>query len=78
VDQEIELADPNFIPLGPEDADEAVRLLAALIRAIPTAAPDSPVSPPDSISPEELAVGSPPVPRGRGKAGSAEGAGGGP
>jgi hypothetical protein len=29
VDQEIDLAEPNFIPLAPQDAAEAVRLLAA-------------------------------------------------
>ncbi|HYV01420.1 MAG TPA: hypothetical protein VEM93_03655 [Actinomycetota bacterium] len=35
MDQEIELAEPNFIPLAPEEAADAVRLLAALIRAVP-------------------------------------------
>jgi hypothetical protein len=77
VDQEIELADPNFIPLAPEEAAEAVRLLAALIRAVPVPAPDSPLSPPESVSPEDLADGSPLTLRSRGKAGPREGAGGG-
>ncbi len=76
MDQEIELADPNFIPLAPEEAAEAVRLLAALIRAVPVPASDSPASP-ESDSPVDLADGSPLAPRGRGKAGSSEGAGGG-
>jgi hypothetical protein len=55
VDQEIELAVPNFIPLAPEEAADAVRLLAALIRAVPAQHADSTFPPrPDSLSPEEL------------------------
>lgn len=75
MDQEIELAEPNFIRLAPEEAAQAVRLLAALIRAVPAPAPDSPVSPPESISPDDLADGPPPAPRVRGKAAPSEGAG---
>jgi hypothetical protein len=60
VDQEIELAVPNFIPLAPEEAADAVRLLAALIRAVPAQHADSTFPPrPDSLSPEELAAGLP-------------------
>jgi hypothetical protein len=77
VDQEIELAEPNFMPLAAEEAAEAARLLAALIRAVPAHHTDSTSSPrPHSPSPEELADGSPPPPRGRGKARPAEDAGG--
>lgn len=75
MDQEIKLADPRFIPLAPEEAAEAVRLLAALIRAIPAPAANSPVSPPESISQEALADGSPPALRGRGKTAPYEDAG---
>lgn len=75
MDQEIELAEPNFIPLALEEAVEAVRLLAALIRAVPVRSPDSPDSPPESVSSEDLADGSPSAMRGRGKTGSREGAG---
>ena len=76
MDQEIELAEPNFITLEPEEAAEAVRLLAALIRTVPAHHTDStfPLRP-DSPSPEELADDSPPAPRDKGKAGPAEGAG---
>jgi hypothetical protein len=78
VDQEIELAVPNSIPLAPEEAADAVRLLAALIRAVPAQHADSTFPPrPDSLSPEELATGSPPAPGDRGKPRSAERAGGG-
>lgn len=77
VDQEIDLAEPNFITLEPEEAAEAVRLLAALIRSVPAQATDSTFPPrPDSPSPGGLADGSPPAPRDRGKTGPAEGAGG--
>ncbi|MCI0636757.1 MAG: hypothetical protein L0206_23000 [Actinobacteria bacterium] len=79
MDQEIELAEPNFITLEPEGAAEAVRLLAALIRAVPAHHTDSTFPPRlDSPSPEELADGSPSVPGDRGKAGTLEDAGGGP
>jgi hypothetical protein len=78
VDQEIELAEPNFITLEPEEAAEAVRLLVPLIRAVPARQTDS-TFPPRAPSPsaQDLADASPPAPRGRGKAGFAEGAGGG-
>jgi hypothetical protein len=78
VDQEIELAEPNFITLEPEEAAEAVRLLAALIRAVPAHNTDStfPLRP-DSPSLEDLADGSPPAPGDSGKAGPAEDTGGG-
>lgn len=77
--QEIELAEPNFIALAPEEAAEAVRLLAALIRAGPARPPGSPNPPPEE-SPflGELADGSPPAPGSGGKSGSHEGAGGAP
>jgi hypothetical protein len=76
VDQEIELAEPNFIPLAPDEAAEAVRLLAALIRAAPVRRPDSAFSPrPKSASQANLADGSPPVPMDRGKAASRDDAG---
>lgn len=78
MDQEIELAEPNFITLAPEEAAEAVRLLAALIRAVPARRRDSTLPPRRrSRSPEELADGSPPALIDWGKAGSPEGAGGG-
>jgi len=79
VDQEIELAEPNFIPLAPEESAEAVRLLAALIRAVPVRRPDS-TSPPrqKSTSGGNLADGSPSVPMDRGKAASRDDAGGRP
>lgn len=76
MDEEIELAEPSFIPLAPEEAAEAGRLLAALIRAISSPVPDSPVSPPESTFRRNLADGLPPAPRGRGKAGSSKGGGG--
>jgi len=76
VDQEIELAEPNFTHLAPEEAAKAVRLLAALIQGCPRSWPQTPAFLPRSpISPDDLAAGSPPVPRGRGKAASSEGAG---
>jgi hypothetical protein len=77
VDQDIELAEPNFITLEPEEAAEAVRLLAALIRAVPAQHADStfPLRP-DAPSPEDLADGSPSAPGARGKAGFLEDAGG--
>jgi hypothetical protein len=79
LDQEIELAEPSFIPLGQKEAAEAVRLLAALIRAVPARGPRSPVPPPREFpSPADLADGSPFVPRNRGKARSTDAAGGGP
>ncbi len=78
MDQEIELAEPNFITLEPEEAAEAIRLLAALIRAVPDHHTDStfPLRP-DSPSGGDLADGSPSGPGARGKAGPAEDAGGG-
>jgi hypothetical protein len=78
VDQEIELADPNLIPLAPEEVAEAVRLLAVLIRAAQARLPDS-TFPCPRVSPssEGLANGSPFVPRDGGKARPAEDAGGG-
>jgi hypothetical protein len=77
VDQEIELAEPNFITLEPEEAAEAVSLLAALIRAVPAHYTDStfPLRP-GSSSPQDLADGSPTALRARGKAGPAKGSGG--
>jgi hypothetical protein len=79
VDQEIELAEPNFIPLAQAEAAEAVRLLAALLRAVPVRCPDSTFPPRrDSCSAWKLADGSPAAPRGRGKVEPAEGAGGEP
>jgi hypothetical protein len=79
VDQEIELAEPNFIPLAPEEAAEAVRLLAALIRAVTCRRPDSTFPPcPDFSSPDDFADGSPSVPMDRGKAASPDDAGGRP
>jgi hypothetical protein len=76
VDQEIELAEPNFTPLASEEAAEAVRLLAALIGADRARTPDSPNPPPwQSLSPENLAGDSPLAPRGRGKAVTHDGAG---
>jgi hypothetical protein len=77
VHQEIELAEPNFTHLGPEEAAEAVRLLAALIRAVPVRRPDSTFPPRrKSASRENLADGSPSVPMDRGKAASRDDAGG--
>jgi hypothetical protein len=79
VDQEIELAEPNFTHLAPEEAAEAVRLLAALIRAVPVRRPDSTFPPrPKSASRGNLADGSPSVPMDRGKAASRDDAGGRP
>jgi hypothetical protein len=76
VDQEIELAVPNFIPLAPEEAADAVRLLAVLIKAARSQLPDSTPPPPrESRSSEDLAAGSPPIPRQSGKVASAEAAG---
>ena len=79
MDQEIELAEPNFIHLAPEEAAEAVHLLAALIRAVPVRRPDS-AFPPRRKSPSRgnLADGSPSVPMDRGKAVSRDDAGGRP
>ena len=77
-DERIELADPTFIPLAPEEAAEAVRLLAALIRAVPARRPDSTFSSRRNFRhPKDLADGSPPAPRRSGKAASADAAGGG-
>lgn len=79
MDQEIELAKPNFTPLAPEEETEAVRLLAALIRAIPVRRPDSTSAPHrKSAASESLADGSPPVLVDTGKAASRDGAGGRP
>jgi len=76
VDQEIELAAPNFTHLGPEEGAEAVRLLAALIRAVPVRRPDSTFPPRrKSSSRGNLADGSPSVPMDRGKAASRDDAG---
>jgi hypothetical protein len=76
VDREIELADPNFTHLAPEEAAEAVRLLAALIRAVPVRRPDSTFPPrPKSASRGNLADGSPSVPMDRGMAASRDDAG---
>ena len=75
--QEIELAEPNFIPLSSEEAAEAIRLLAALIRAVRTRFPEPLIPPPEDLcSLEDLADGSPPAPEDRGKPGLPEGAGG--
>ena len=72
VDQEIELAEPNFITLAPEEATEAVRLLGALIRAVAGRLTDSTFPPRwESRSPEDFADGSPLIPTGRGKQGFA-------
>jgi len=77
-DERIELAEPSFIPLGQEEAAEAIRLLAVLIRAAHARPPDSMFSPPClSASPENLADGSPSAPRDSGKAASGDAAGGG-
>ena len=79
MDQEIELAEPNFIPLAPEEAAQAVRLLAALIRAVLDRRPDSTFSPRrKSAAWADLADGSPSVPMGRGKAAPRDDAGGWP
>jgi hypothetical protein len=79
VDQEIELAEPNFTPLAQEEAADAVRLLAALIRAVPAWRPDSTFPPRrKSASRGNLADGSPSVPMDRGKAASRDDAGGRP
>jgi len=76
VDQEIELAQPNFTHLAPEEAAEAARLLAALIRAAPAQRPDSTFPLPlKSASRGNLADGSPSVPMDRGKAASRDDAG---
>ena len=76
MDQEIELAEPNFTHLAPEEAAEAVRLLAALIRAVPVRPPDSTFPPRrKSSSRGNLADGSPSVPLHRGKAASRDDAG---
>jgi hypothetical protein len=76
VDQEIELAEPEFSTLTQGEAAEAVSLLAALIRAAPAHHTDSTFPPrPKSPPAEDLADGSPPAPRGRGKSGPAQGAG---
>jgi hypothetical protein len=78
VDQEIELAEPRFIPLAQEEAAEAAHLLAALIRAVPARSPDSPIPPPEGISSlGDVAGGSPVAPGDGGKARSADAAGGG-
>jgi len=78
VDQEIELEEPRFIPLAQEEAVEAVRLLAALIRAVRARSPDSPIPPPEDLSsPEGLADGSPLAPGHGGKVGTVDAAGGG-
>lgn len=76
MDQEIELAEPNLIPLAQEEAAEAVRLLAALIRAVPARRSASPIPPPrESPSPADLADGSPSPPQGSGKVGRGDAAG---
>ena len=41
MNQEIQLVEPNLITLAPQEAAEAVRLLAALSRAVPLRLPDS-------------------------------------
>jgi hypothetical protein len=79
VDREIELAEPTFTQLAPEEGAEAVRLLAALIRAVPVRRPDSTFPPRrKSSSRGNLADGSPSVPMDRGKAASRDDAGGRP
>jgi hypothetical protein len=79
VDQEIELAEPNFTHLAPEEAAEAVRLLAALIRAVPVRRADSTFPPRrKSASRGNLADGSPSVPMDWGKAATRDDAGGRP
>jgi hypothetical protein len=46
LDDDIELAEPSFIPLGEEEAAEAVRLLAVLIQAARSKLPEPPRSVP--------------------------------
>jgi hypothetical protein len=77
VDQEIELAEPNFVLLAPEETGEVVRLLAALIRAARAPASDSPDPRPESPSPEDLADGSPSAPQDIGEVAPRNAAGGG-
>jgi hypothetical protein len=75
VDHEIELAEPNFIALAPEEAAEAVHLLAALIRALPPRSSDSPVSSPGRSSrPNDRVGGARPARGSSGEARLAEGA----
>jgi hypothetical protein len=77
-DDRIELAEPNFTPLGKEEAAEAIRLLAVLIRAAHARPRASTFSPPRaSPSAEDLADGSPSAPRNGGKLASGDAAGGG-
>jgi hypothetical protein len=76
-DERIDLAEPSFIPLAQDEAARAVRLLAVLIKAARSQLPDSPPIHPESRSSEDLADGSPPIPRQSGKVASAEAAGGG-
>jgi len=76
-DERIELAEPNFIPLGQEETAEAARLPAVLIRAAHARLADSTLSPPRvSRSPEKLADGSPSALQDSGKAVSGNAAGG--
>jgi len=77
-DEKNELAEPNFIPLGHEEAAEAIRLLVVLIRAAHARPPASTLSPPRvSRSSGDLADGSPSAPQQSGKAASGDPAGGG-
>lgn len=78
MDKEIELANPNFITLAQEEATEAVRPLAVLIRAAHARPPASTFSPPRvSPSPDDFADGSPSAPQDDGKVALEEAAGGG-
>jgi len=77
-DERIDLAEPSFIPLAQDEAARAVRLLAVLIKAARSQLPDAtPLPPRESRPSEDLADGSPPIPRQSGKVASAEAAGGG-
>ncbi len=78
MDQEIELAKPNLMPLVQEEAAEAVRLLAILIRAAHARPAASTFSRPRVFpSSEDLADGSPSAPQDIGKVAPRNAAGGG-
>ncbi len=77
-DDRIELKEPNLIPLGREEAAEAVLLLAALMRAAkPRPSDFTFTSGPASTSRKDLAGGSPLARGDNGKARSPESPGGG-
>jgi len=75
-DERIELARPNFILLGQEEAAETVRLLAVLIHAARTPSAARPTPRRKSPSPQDLADGSPFARRHGGKSASGDAAGG--